>query len=163
MSKYKVIYLCYDFEGIPPYFDEGYCTYPTRESAENSMFRSALCELEELNGILEDDTFPERRFISTLEDEEYDVVINCWDGPDYRHVTCYKVGSIEELLVFFNKKLRETHGSEITVHLESYEEDDGSIQFYYTSMKYGDSVAYSTVSEAYEEANRYLHNVGELW
>ena len=163
MKKYKVIYLCYDFENEPPYFDEGPLEFPSREKAEISMLHSVIDELTGLNGIMEDGNFPERSFIATMEDEEYDVVINCWDGPDYRPVTCYKAASIPELLEFFNAKLRKTYGLNITVQLHAYEEDDGSIWFYYTSAKYGDSDAYPTASEAYHEADDYLRGVGELW
>lgn len=163
MARFKVIQLCYDFEDKPPYFDEGSWTHATREKAEISMLRSVIDELACLNGIMEDGNFPERSFIATMEDEEYDVVVNAWDGPDYRPVTCYKVLSVTDLLRFFNAKLRNKYGQKITVKLHSYEEDDGSIWFYYTSAKYGDSDAYPTASEAYHEADDYLRGVGELW
>lgn len=62
-----------------------------------------------------------------------------------------------------NEELRNTHGKSITVEVKSYVEDDDSIWYYYTSVKYGDSDAYETIEEAYENANDYLHGVGELW
>lgn len=67
------------------------------------------------------------------------------------------------MLEKYNAMLRETHGENITVQIKIYIEDDGSEWYYYTSNKYGDSDAYETVKEAYEEANSYLHGVGELW
>ena len=62
-----------------------------------------------------------------------------------------------------NKMLRDKHGEMITVQVRSYIEDDDSTWYYYTSAKYGDSDAYETLEEAYENANDYLHGVGELW
>lgn len=62
-----------------------------------------------------------------------------------------------------NEELRNTYGKYISVEVKSYVEDDGSIWYYYTSAKYGDSDAYETIEEAYENANDYLNGVGELW
>lgn len=163
MAKYKVLQVCYDFANQPPYFDELSGTFNTKTEAENSMYHCVIDELVMLNGIMEDDTFPERRFVATKEDENYDIVVNAWDGPDYRPVTCYKVMSITELLEFFDAKLRKTFGENITVQLHAYEEDDGSIWFYYTSAKYGESDAYVTASEAYDMASNYLNGVGEIY
>ena len=70
-----------------------------------------------------------------------------------------KFGTIEEC----NDALRMRHGKNITVQIKSYVEDDDSIWYYYTSSKYGDSDAYETLEEAYENANDYLNGVGELW
>jgi hypothetical protein len=122
-----------------------------------------LDELASLNGIMEDDEFPERRFIATMEDEDHDVVINCWDGPDYRPVTCYDVMAQKELLEKLNEMLREHYGQRITVKVKSYVDGDGVDKYYYTSRKYGDSVAFDRATTAYTEANIYLNGVGELW
>lgn len=163
MKKYKILQKCYDFPNDPPYYDELSVTFPTKERAEINMYRCILDELELLNGIMEGDTFPERRFIATIECIYFDVVINAWDGPDYRPVTFYKVMEIDELVEFFNEKLRNRHGDKITVQIYSYEEDDGKICFYYTSSKYGDSDAFPTASEAYDSADEYLCGVGEIY
>lgn len=56
----------------------------------------------------------------------------------------------------YNSMLKEKHGEEITVQIKDYIEDNGSIRYYYTSAKYGDSDAYDTVEEAYTVADRYL-------
>ena len=158
MEKYKVLLLCYDFANKPPCFDELSFTSDLKVDTMVCMYQCVLDELESLNGIMENDTFPERRFIATMEDEDYDVVINCWDGPDYRPVTCYKVLSIDELLEFFNAKLRNEFGESITVKVCSYEEYDGITQFYYDTAYFGESNAYSTASEAYEMAASYLRS-----
>lgn len=162
MTKYKIHMAFYDFENSEPYFDEVNGEFGSKMEAELAMLRCVLDELQSLNGIMEDDTFPERRFIATTEDEDHDVVINAWDGPDYRPVTCYKVMPVDELVEFFNAKLRKTYGHSITVQIHAYEEDDGSIWFYYTSVKYGESDTYKTANEAYSAANDYLRGVGEL-
>lgn len=163
-NKYKVLLTCHDFANKPSYFDESLDTFDTETEAENYMYHSAIDELESLCGILDEDgAFPELRFVPTMQDEEYNLVINAWDGPDYRPVTCYKVMSVDELVEFFNAKLRKTHGQSVTVQIHTYEEDDGSIWFYYTSVKYGESDTYKTANEAYAAANDYLHGVGELW
>ena len=163
MEKYKVLQVCYDYDNEPPYFEELSCTSTVKSEAEVCMYACVIDELECLNGIGEDDTFPERRFIATTSGETYDVSVWAWDGPDYRPVSCYKVMTIDELVEFFNAKLRSIHGQDITVQIHSYEEDDGSIWFYYTSVKYGESDAYTTASAAYDEANTYLYGVGDLW
>lgn len=62
-----------------------------------------------------------------------------------------------------NEELRNTYGKYITVEVKSYIEDDDSTWYYYTSAKYGDSDAYETIEEAYENADDYLNGVGELW
>ena len=163
MSKYKVLQVCYDFENRPPYFDELSQTHSSRDKAEIDMYKYVLDELDCLNGIMEGDAFPERRFIATIEDKEYDVVVNAWDGPDYRPVTCYKVITVDELVEFFNAKLRDDFGEDITVKICSYEECDGSTQFYYTTTRNGDIYGFETATQAYSDAGIYLSYVGELW
>lgn len=164
MKKYKILLTCYDFDEPMPYFDEVIGVFNSKLEAEKIMLECAIGEMENLCGILDEDgAFPELRFVPTMQDEEYNLVINAWDGPDYRPVTGYNVMSVNELLEFFNAKLRNTHGDKITVRLYSYEEDDGNIWFYYTSEKHGESDAYLTANEAYHHADDYLRGVGELW
>ena len=55
-----------------------------------------------------------------------------------------------------NKLLQAKHGEDITVKIHSYEEDDGSIKYYYTSAKYQNSNSYDTPKEAYKAADAYL-------
>ena len=163
MGKYKILLTCYDFDKKEPYLDEVAGVYATNTRARCEMLHCVLDELECLNGIMDGDIFPERRFISTMADENHDVVINAWDGPDYRPVTCYDVITQTKLLKKLNNMLRETHGKRITVKLKHYIEDDGTTMYYYTSAKYGDSDAYRHAVDAYYEADNYLHGVGELW
>ena len=105
MKKYKVLQVCYDFSNNLPYYDEVSEIFDTKEQAECSMYQCVIDELEALNGISENGDFPERRFIATRETEDYDVVINAWDGSDYRPVTCYKVLFIDELMEVKNGAL----------------------------------------------------------
>lgn len=161
--KYKILLTCYDFDKKEPYFDEVIGVYNSKIEAENVMFNCVLDELQCLNGIMEDDTFPERRFIAATESEDFDIVVHAWDGPDYRPVTCYKIMEVDGLVEFFNAKLRNAYGQEITVQIDAYEEDDGSVWFYYTSSRYGDSDAFHTAIQAYDAAGLYLSYVGELW
>lgn len=160
MGKYKILLTCYDFDKKEPYLDEVTGVFATELRARYEMLSCVLDELTSLNGIMEDDTFPERRFISTMENKYHDIVVNAWDGPDYRHVTCYDVITQTKLLKKLNSMLRETHGKRITVKLKSYIDDDGSTMYYYTSAKYGDSDAYRRAIDAYYEADGYLHGVG---
>lgn len=62
-----------------------------------------------------------------------------------------------------NDKLRNDYGQNITVQIKSYIEDDGSIWYYYTSARYGDSDSFEAINEAYDDACLYLSYVGELW
>lgn len=63
----------------------------------------------------------------------------------------------------YNEKLRHEYGQNITVQLRSHIEDDGSVWYYYTSLRYGDSGYFKTIEEAYSDACLYLSYVGELW
>lgn len=163
MAKHKILLTCYDFDEKEPYFDEVIGVYNSKMEAENVMLSCVLDELECLNGINSDDTFPERRFIASKEFEDYDVMINAWDGPDYRHVTGYNVILQTELLEMLNSMLRKTHGEHITVKVKHHLDADGHTKYYYTSKRYGHSIDFSMAVTAYYEANTYLHGVGELW
>lgn len=88
---YNIKLLCHDFENKPPYHDHIEGNFPTKEAAEATMLHAIIDELNSLNGINEDGTFPERRFTVQMEDETHDAVIICWDGEDYRPVTCYDI------------------------------------------------------------------------
>lgn len=66
----------------------------------------------------------------------------------------------KEMLDKYNSMLRETHGQHITVKIKKMPRED---KYYFSSRKYGDSVAFNTIEEAYKEANCYLRGVGELW
>ena len=162
-NKYKILLTCYDFDRNEPYLDEVIGVDSTETKARYEMMRCVIDELQDLNGILEDGTFPERRFIATMEDEEHDVVINAWDGPDYRPVTCYDIITQTELLKKLNGMLRERHGQHITVKIKSHTNDNGIVTYYFTSRKYGNSVDFRTAVDAYCEANIYLNGVGEIW
>ena len=63
----------------------------------------------------------------------------------------------------YNEMLKKDYGQDITVQIKSYVEDDGSVFYYYTSARYGDSDAYATIIEAYDAACLYLSYVGDLW
>lgn len=63
----------------------------------------------------------------------------------------------------YNEKLKNEYGQNITVQLRSYTEDDGSVWYYYTSARYGDSNSFETIEAAYSDACLYLSYIGELW
>lgn len=90
-KQYKLVLTCYDFHKPEPYTEELPHRYETPEKAKLSMQTLVLDELVSLNGIDANGNFPERRFIATTEDSDHDIVINAWDGPDYRPVTCYDI------------------------------------------------------------------------
>ena len=48
-------------------------------------------ELEDLCGIREDNTFSELRFVPTMVYDSHFLVINGWNGEDYRPVTVYDI------------------------------------------------------------------------
>lgn len=62
----------------------------------------------------------------------------------------------------YNEMLKSEYG-DVTVQIKSYAEDDGSVLYYYTSARYGDSEIFETIEEAYSDACLYLSYVGELW
>lgn len=90
-KQYKIVLTEYDFQEPEPYTEELPDRYETREQAQLAMSYLVMDELASLNGIDADGNFPERRFIATSEDTDHDIVINAWDGPDYRPVTCYNI------------------------------------------------------------------------
>lgn len=147
---------CYDVDRKDPYPDEVQGAFDDVTYARYHMLCCVIDELRSLNGILEDDTFPELRFIATMEDTEHGVIIQAWDGPDYRPVTCYDVITVKEHLQNLNRKLKEIHGEHITVGVNAYLEDDGSIRYYYSSVQCGESDAFTRAVDAYEAANKYL-------
>lgn len=95
-ALYKIVLSSYDFDKSESYKDEVKGVFTSKMNAEIVMLDCVFDELQSLNGILENDAFPERRFIATREDEEHDVVINAWDGPDYRPVTCYDIVKVDK-------------------------------------------------------------------
>jgi len=125
------------------------------------MLCCVIDELRSLNGILEDDTFPELRFIATMAEEDHDVIINAWDGPDYRPVTCYDVITVEEHVQSLNRQLKKTHGEKITVEIKSYIEDDDSVNYYYSSARLGDSKSFSRAVDAWSAADDYLRGLSD--
>ena len=163
MGKYKILLTCYDFGNSKPYLDEVTGVFTTYTRARCEMLHCVLDELESLNGIMEDDTFPERRFISTMENEHHDVVINAWDGPDYSPVTCYNVMTQANLLKKLNKMLKERHGYHITVKLKCCIDDNGNTQYYFTSRQYGDGDTFDRAVDAYYDADDYLCGIGEIY
>lgn len=63
----------------------------------------------------------------------------------------------------YNVMLKTEYGENVTVEIKSYIEDDDSVWYYYTSTRYGDSNAFESIEEAYNDACIYLSYVGELW
>lgn len=68
--------------------------------------------------------------------------------------------TVKELLNKYNSMLKEKHGQRITVRIKKVPREN---KYYFTSRKYGESVAFDTIKEAYKEADCYLHGVGEWW
>ena len=66
----------------------------------------------------------------------------------------------KEMLDKYNAMLREKHGQHITVKIKKVSKQD---KYYFSYRKYGNSDAFNTIEEAYEEANCYLRGVGEWW
>lgn len=90
---YKIVLTCFEYKETNPSTKELPIVFASETEAENALLRLVIDELSELNGITEDGSFPERRFIAMLDNEDHDAVINCWDGPDYMPVTYYDIVS----------------------------------------------------------------------
>lgn len=160
-NKYVIVMQCYDVDRKNPYPDEVEEVFDDATYARYQMLCCVLDELDSLNGILEDGTFPELRFIATMEDEKHDVIIQAWDGPDYRPVTCYDMVSVEDLLLALNWELKKTHGDQISVEIKACTGDDGSINYYYSSARNGDSNSFTKATAAYISADAYLKSLSE--
>lgn len=66
----------------------------------------------------------------------------------------------KEILDKYNSMLREKHGQNITVKIKKVPRVS---LYFFTSRKYGNSIAFNTIEEAYKEADIYLRGVGEYW
>lgn len=162
-EKYKIILTCYD-PNAEPYCDEIDGMFDSITEAQNAMYRCAISEADSLNIPCEGNCKIEKMYGVTLDEYSNPVVyVRYANDNDITKLTNYSVVKIEQelsMLDKYNEMLRERHGKNITVEIKSYIEDDGSKWFYYTSSRYGDSDAYKTIEEAYDEADTYL---GELW
>lgn len=90
---FKIVLTCFEYKETPPSIKELSIVFASETEAENALLRLVINELSELNGIMENGSFPERRFIAMLDNEDHDAVINCWDGPDYMPVIYYDIVS----------------------------------------------------------------------
>jgi len=170
------------------YWDWGIGTYETREEALLSAYGSAL---QEASGLMENSDYNNWYEVSDCGNEHFeieefveDIVFDIdvtwysnapWDREndcDIQLLTGYKIVDLdeeEEKLLDeekekFNQKLRERHGEKITVSIDYYTEDDDSIQWLCVSARFGDSDnTWDTAEEAYEQADKYLCGLGELW
>jgi hypothetical protein len=66
----------------------------------------------------------------------------------------------KEILDKYNSMLREKHGQNITVKIKKVPRET---KYFFTSRKYGNSISFNTIEEAYKEADIYLCGVGEWW
>lgn len=62
----------------------------------------------------------------------------------------------ESVVYKYNEMLKGEYGEDISVIIKGYIEDDGSEWYCYNSANYGDSNAYETIEEAYNNACVYL-------
>lgn len=65
------------------------------------------------------------------------------------------------IIEYYNNKLREKHGNNISVVISKYIGDNGAIYYYYTTKNCGRSDLMRTMERAYESADEYLGHVGE--
>ena len=157
---YKIKKLCFDSgQNTPPYEDNPMEVFNTFEDAWNFAVELAEQETEYYNqdcdefisfGIPQDKAYEDKALCRV----EYYYNPDNDDTGNTEIVTQYWVRSESEL-EHFNKLLQEKHGEDITVKICSYEEDDGSTKYYY-STRYSDSDSYDTAKEAYQEADKYL-------
>lgn len=183
MFKLKIF--CND--GDIQYWEDGIGTYETYDKALIECYGNALQETQELMRdsneynwfeVGMDFEVTEAYETEELKDISFFPVATVfydhapWDRENdcyIKIVTGYMIVEFKEPIdendpvAKYNEMLRKTHGENITVQIRSYIEDDDSEWYYYTSARYGDSDAYETVKEAYEDADAYLHGVGELW
>lgn len=93
---FKIVKTCYEYGNPEPYMEESPVRYTTRVQAECDMYVEVIEELNSFNMPDENEHRPERSFSATMEDEEHDCVVLCWDGDDYMPVTCYDVVEVNE-------------------------------------------------------------------
>lgn len=159
-EKYKILLNCYD-PYCEPFQDEISGEFDSIVEAQNIMMKCAIEEADSLNESFLFDTPITRVYGVTPDGNNGVTVYVFYVGNDSTtKLTEYQIAPYSEYQIqVYNDKLLERYGPSITVKIKSYIEDDGSIWFYYTSSKCGDSDAYETIEQAYESANDYLNDI----
>lgn len=165
-DKYIIKLTCWDYPNPTPYTDyvlngKSPMKFETYDEAKIALLINVIEEANELNFSSDEngECVDRRHFIPDIDVEDYECIIRAWDGDDYMPVTAYDILTIKDELEYLNRKLQEKHGEDITVKICSYKEDDGSIKYYYTSAKYGESDSFNTPEAAYKAADAYLYNL----
>lgn len=87
-TEYVVISVFYHTSGEIEWEEKH---FGSRLTAEHYALFCAIDDLEQLCSMMDDGTYPELRFVPTMGDEDYYIVINAWDGPNYQPVVTYKI------------------------------------------------------------------------
>lgn len=159
-EKYKILLTYYDPHHKPCH-DEVSVEFNSILEAQIMMLKCAIEEADSLNAGSLFDTPITKVYGVTPEGDNGVTVYVLYVGNDSAtKLTGYQIVPYSDYLIQeYNNELSERYGSDITVKIKSRIEDDGSIWFYYTSARHGDSDAYETIEQAYEMANDYLTNV----
>ena len=160
IEKYKILLTCYD-PYCEPFQDEISGEFDSIMEAQNIMMKCAIEEASSLNeSYMYDNPIVRVYTVVSDGDNGVTVYVNYTDNANRAMLTEYQIAPYSEYQrQIYNDKLIERYGPSITVEIKSYIEDDGSIWFYYTSNRRGDSDVYETVEQAYEMANDYLGNI----
>ena len=63
------------------------------------------------------------------------------------------------MLAKYNAMLKEEYGKDITVEIKSYIEDDDTVWYCFTTMRYGSNDGFASLEEAYKAAKWYLNSL----
>ena len=96
---YRIVLTCWDHEEKSPFCDRVANLFDSKESAQKALRSCVKDELEALNGRDIEDIdleYPSEfdRFKVIFDGDEFDAIIQFWDGDDYWPVTGYKIHEI---------------------------------------------------------------------
>jgi uncharacterized protein YvpB len=63
------------------------------------------------------------------------------------------------MLAKYNAMLKEEYGKDITVEIKSYIEDDDTVWYYFTTMRYESNDSFASLEEVYKAAKWYLNSL----
>ena len=185
-TMFKLKIFCNDGNG-KWYWEDGCETYETYDKALVACYETALQETQSLMETSDChnwfEVHKDFEVTETYETDElkdvslFPVAVAYYDHAPWNRendceikiVTGYAIVKVKEPIdendhvAKYNAMLRDTHGDDITVEIKSRVGYDDSVRYYFVASFGESDDAWDTVEEAYEEADCYLHGVGELW
>ena len=92
--------------------------------------------------------------------QTFNAALNCYQQSLLDQVKDEKNNNISPI-DYYNNKLRNKYGNNISVVISKYIGDDGAVYYYYTTKNCGRSDLMRTIERAYESADIYLGHVGK--